>query len=69
MEAAKPIEKQVVLEGEHWNYTHYEQQRRTVAILYGIEPGDMDNHWPAVRMVALTLGWPAPHNDYVRRVN
>ena len=66
IEADKPIDQQVVLEGEAWNYKHYAQQRESISLIYGVTQDEMDKYWSAVKLVALAIGWPAPKEEYIK---
>lgn len=66
-QVGKSIDNQRVLENEQWLSTHYEQQRRTVALMYNLEsPGDIDRYWSAVKLQARALGLPEPSDDYMQ---
>lgn len=54
------IDDQTILEGEPWQDNHFEQQKRSVAMLYGIEPDAMDPFWEYVAAETRRLGLPAP---------
>jgi len=60
-------DNQIVYEGEQWMDTHYEQQRRSVCILYGLAHiGEIEPFWPYVRKQAERLSLPKPRMEYVR---
>lgn len=61
------IDDQRVYEGDEWMFTHYENQRKAVMILYDLPSMEsIDPHWPAVRMQATLLGLPEPKEEYVK---
>ncbi len=57
------IEDQFLLEGEPWQDTHYRAQKESVALLYGIDQGEMDAHWISVEAEALRIGLPIPAEE------
>lgn len=60
-------ESQIILESDLWMDTRYEQQARTVAMMYQLEsPDEFLKFWPAVIAQANLLGYPAPREEYMR---
>jgi len=58
-------EDQIILEGERWMDTRYEQQALSVAQLYQLEsPSEFAKFWPEVKKQAELLGYPTPHHSY-----
>ncbi len=44
-----------------WQDTHFNQQAKSVAFLYGLEsPDEMFKFWPNVKMECFRLGFPPP---------
>jgi hypothetical protein len=58
-----------VLEGDLWMDRRYEQQARSVALLYQLDsPDEFAKFWPYVREQAKVLGLPEPHDDYTKNL-
>lgn len=66
VEARKTIDEQIRLEGEEWATTDFVQQKRTVAMLYGLRsPEDMDRWWIQVAKECDRIGAPLPEKIYM----
>lgn len=58
---------QIILEDELWLETHYVEQAKSVATLYGLEsPDEFAKFWPYVMTQARVLGLNPPHEDYMK---
>lgn len=56
-----------LLETFQWMDKRYEQQARSVALLYSLEsPAEFEKFWPYVEKQAAALGYPAPAMEYKR---
>lgn len=56
-----------LLESELWMDPHYVQIASSVALRYQLDsPDEFAKAWPDVRRQAKVLGYPAPHDVYVR---
>lgn len=54
-------ESQIILENELWLDTHFVQQKRSAALIYGLEsPEILDRYWEPVIKEAIRMGYPEP---------
>lgn len=61
------IDDQIILEDELWMDKQYEQQARTVALMYQLEsPDEFLRFFPCVRRQALAMRLPDPAPEYTR---
>ena len=59
-------ESQIIYEDEPWMSPKYEELKRTIAMVYGLEsPSEMDKHWSSVIAEASRCGYPLPKSRYV----
>lgn len=57
---------QIVYDGEPWRYRHFIQQKKSVAMIYGLESPDvMDKFWQYVMAEAARCQMPEPSDSYM----
>lgn len=66
------IDDQILIEGEMWRTKRYAEQKKGVAMMYGLDsPSDFDKFWPKVRQEVARCRlnqWmlPTPLNEYIK---
>lgn len=61
----KGPESQILLEGMDWKSKKYLQQKKSVGLMYGIDPSHMDKFWSLVTLQAEALDLPEPSQEYM----